>query len=111
MANKNTHWVVRNINGTSKNKCDCKSWITHWRLATHSKRVICAVLECNEKAKVGAHVMVVDGRTSAQWWIVPFCSKHNHYSNTDPMYLKMDVTLISANKQITCQRGEWWENL
>lgn len=40
-----------------------------------------------------------------------FLQKHNHNSNTDEMYLKVGVDLISANVQDTCQRGDWWETI
>ncbi len=108
--NKQSHWAVRNINGTSDNKCKCKSWLAHWKLGTNKKGFIpCSVYGCSRRAEVGAHVLVTDGRSNWQWWIAPFCKKHNHKSNTDEMYLKIGVELISANVQNTCQRGDWWE--
>jgi len=56
-------------------------------------------------------VQITDGRSSWQWWIAPFCKKHNHKSNADEMFLKADVELISANVRSTCERGNWWEAL
>ena len=111
MANKNSHWAVRNINGTSDNKCECKGWLTHWKLATGSVRTRCAVVGCGRPAEVGAHVQITDGRSGAHWWIVPFCKTHNHYRNVGEMYIKRSVMLVSANRKETCQRGEWWKEL
>jgi len=109
---KQTHWAVRNINGTSDNKCNCKSWITHWKLGTGKKGYIpCSVHGCGRTAEVGAHVLVTDGRSSWHWWIAPFCKGHNHKSNTEEMFIRSNVELISANVQNTCQRGDWWEDL
>ena len=109
--NRNTHYAVRNINGTTKNKCDCKSWLAHWRFASGSIRGVCAVVPCNNEAQVGAHVRIVDGRCYQSWWIVPFCKKHNHYRNTEEMFIDCRTVLISANVRVTCQRGDWFYEL
>jgi hypothetical protein len=74
MPNKKTHWAVRNINGTTGRRCECGSWITHWKLTTSSARAQCAVHNCGNDAEVGAHVMVTDGRTSAQCGLLPSAS-------------------------------------
>lgn len=110
MENYNSHWVVRNLRGTTKNKCACKSWIAHWRAATRSQRAKCCRLSCNETAAVGAHVQIVDGRASGQWFIVPFCKSCNHYRNYDLMYIKRDVVMISANLALTCGSANWLED-
>ena len=105
--NRNTHWCVRNINGTSSNKCMCKSWLAHWRNYTDSERVYCAVVPCNNPAQVGAHVQVDDWRSDFSWWIVPFCKKHNVHHNTREMYVDWRVTLVSADVASTCKREDW----
>jgi hypothetical protein len=103
----NSHYAVRNINGSSKNKCNCRSWIAHWRYASQSDRGTCAVVPCSNPAQVGAHVRIVDESNEQSWWIVPFCRTHNHFSKTEPMYIDCRTVLISANVRVTCHRGNW----
>ncbi len=105
--NRNSHWCVRNINGTTKNKCECKSWLAHWRNYTDSSRIYCAAVPCGNEAEVGAHVQIDDWRTDFSWWIVPLCKKHNHHTNTREMYIDWRATLVSADAQATCRRGDW----
>ncbi len=104
---RNSHWCVRNINGTSKNKCKCKSWLSHWRNYTDSERIYCSVVPCNNPAEVGAHVQIDDWRSDFSWWIVPFCKQHNHHKNTREMYVDQRTTLVTANAAASCQRGDW----
>lgn len=106
--NRNTHYAVRNINGTSANKCWCGNWLKHWRMATLSRRLYCSVLGCWNLAEVGAHVTIDDMRYYQTWYIVPMCKAHNHYRNYDPMFLKLEIELIPANVAATCQRTDWW---
>jgi hypothetical protein len=105
--NRNSHWCVLNLRGTSMNKCECASWLAHWRNYTDSQRVICAAVPCNRPAAVGAHVLIDDWRSDFSWWIVPLCSMHNHHTNTREMYIDFRTTLVSANAAETCQRGDW----
>lgn len=100
--NKNTHWQVRNLNGTSGLKCQCGSWLAHWYNYTRSRRTTCAVVSCSRQAEVGAHVCSTDRRTDVKWWIAPFCKGHNHYSFTDAVFLKSEIELVSANKAYSC---------
>ncbi|KHD05919.1 hypothetical protein PN36_19965 [Candidatus Thiomargarita nelsonii] len=110
MPNKNTHYKVKNLHGTSKDryskkKCECDNWLAHWRNNTKSQRTTCAVLECARKATVGAHVICVDGRMSNEWYIVPFCKYHNHYEKKDEYFLDSRVHLIPVYKLDGCKRG------
>jgi hypothetical protein len=105
--NRNSHWCVRNINGTTKNKCECKSWLAHWRNYTDSKRIYCAAVPCSNQAEVGAHVQIDDWRSDFSWWIVPLCKKHNHHTNTREMFIDWRSILVSADSQATCRRGDW----
>jgi hypothetical protein len=88
--NKNTHYVVKNLRGTTKLKCSCGSWLDHWRNGARSQRATCAAIvngrPCGRTAEVGAHVVSVDRRTDCRWWIAPFCKKHNHYRMTERVF-------------------------
>lgn len=101
--NQNTHYIVKNLHGTSGLRCGCGSWLEHWKQGANSNRAVCAVVGCSQTAVVGAHVISTDRRTDHQWWIAPFCSVHNHYTNESEMFLKSNVTLVSANRNYTCR--------
>ena len=102
--NMNTHEKVKNVKGSeqSRMQCKCGTWIQYWRNYTGSKRKRCAVLGCNGEAKVGAHVISVDGRTGNHRYIAPMCYSCNHHTNTDEMFLEAGIELIWANKKGTC---------
>lgn len=102
MPNHNTHYIVKNVNGTAGRKCNCGSWIKHWRDYSGSKRSKCSVLGCSNEAEVGAHVIHTDKRTSNKQWIVPLCRPCNHKYNDKNMPIDSRVDLISANVSITC---------
>lgn len=53
---------------------------------------------CSRSDLVGAHVLLVDGRCSNEWYIVPICksSECNHTSNTSPMFVESSVSLVSV---------------
>ncbi len=105
--NRNSHYCVRNINGTTKNQCDCANWLAHWRNYTESHRATCSAVPCNNPAQVGAHVQIDDWRSDFSWWIVPLCKMHNHHTNTREMYIEQRSTLVSACMASTCRRGDW----
>lgn len=98
--NRNTNYLVKNINGTSDNPppSGYSSWLDYWRNETGSSRCTCCVMGCSNSAEVGAHVQIKDGRVGNEWYIAPMCKYHNNYHNTEPMYLDSRVTLVSANR-------------
>lgn len=102
MPNKNTHFKVKNVNGTSGRKCSCRTWLEHWSNHTDLERVQCAVIPCGNEAEVGAHVIITDRRTSNEWWIVPMCKSHNHHTNDGEMFIDSRTHLVSANVQRSC---------
>ena len=107
VGGRNAHFCVRNLNGTSKNQCECRSWLRHWKNYTGSGRTLCAVVPCGREAEVGGHVQIDDWRSDFSWWIVPLCKQHNHYRNTREMYLDKRTELVSANVARTCSRDGW----
>lgn len=93
----NNNVLVRNVRGTSDRKCRCGSWLLHWDNETKSNRATCSVVPCGNDATLGAHVQILDNRTSGQHWIVPMCDGHNRLD--DDLWLDGRVTLVSANRQ------------
>jgi hypothetical protein len=101
--NRNTNFVVCNQNGTSRiARCSCGSWLNHHRVHGGGLRRFCARVGCSGLAEVGAHVRMLDRRSSRQWWIVPLCKGCNHFSNDEPMFIDRRTGLVSANKRYTC---------
>ncbi|HHG86728.1 MAG TPA: hypothetical protein ENJ82_18410 [Bacteroidetes bacterium] len=90
---------VKNINGTSLNKCSCGSWMQHWRNFSGQKATICRASGCSNDDLVGAHVQK-DVAYDAKWYIVPFCNSHN--KATGSVELVSGTNLVSANKSKTC---------
>ncbi|EGR5566937.1 hypothetical protein CES77_17880 [Vibrio cholerae] len=90
---------VRNINGTSDNKCECTSWLAHWEKFSGKKAGTCVEKTCTENAVVGAHVQK-DSSTDKSWYIIPLCQSHN--KKADEMELYGSPTLVSANVSQTC---------
>lgn len=89
---------IKNLVGTSDNKCKCGSWLNHWENYAKKPSLFCSVNGCNEMAEVGAHVQTV-GFSDQNWYIVPFCHKHNKTSETFDVG---NTTLVFANVSVTC---------
>lgn len=90
---------VKNINGTSQNRCNCGSWIQHWRNFSNQTATVCRALGCSRTDLVGAHVQK-DVSYDFNWYIVPFCNAHNSASGS--VELVNGTNLVSANKSKTC---------
>jgi len=91
---------IKNINGTSQNKCRCGSWLDHWKnYSKQSVPIICPAYGCNGKDIVGAHVQK-DSIYDNKWYIYPLCTSCNQKGGT------LDVSdlykLVSANVSETC---------
>lgn len=93
---------VKNINGTSQNKCSCGSWLKHWEKFSGLKANYCGEKSCMEiNDLVGAHVQKADSDDN-KWYIIPFCKTHN--ASTEELEIYSDYTLVSANKSKTCEK-------
>ena len=93
-----TGW--KNKNGTGDRTCKCGSWKQHWINASgKSWQAKCSVAGCNNSAVLGAHI--INSEVSGEY-IVPACDSCNKLKSA--FALKPGVTLVSANKQNTCER-------
>ena len=91
---------IKNINGTSDNKCNCENWVKHWE--KYSKRSIkyCSAYGCMEETNiVGAHVQKSD-QTDSMWYIIPLC--HTHNMSKEELRVSDGTVFISANVSKTC---------
>ena len=92
---------IKNINGTSANKCSCDSWLAHWKSFSRQTIIYCCEKGCTSKELVGAHVQKADGYDS-NWYILPLCNAHNQSANE--LEVSDIYNLVSANKAETCEK-------
>lgn len=104
MANHNTHFIVRNVAGTTGLRCSCGNWLAHWRKHSGSRRTTCAQLGCQNPVEVGAHVESTDGRRVPKVWIAPLCKTCNHLGNVMEMPLDSRTYLVPATELSGCGR-------
>ena len=89
----------KNKQGTSSRTCSCGSWEIHWMKTTEQPwPFICSVSDCFNPATVGAHMI---NKNVPGEYIIPACDSCNH--RTDEFNLSVGTTLVSANKQKTCE--------
>lgn len=91
--------TVKNINGTSKNKCKCGSWLSHWHKYSGRVATICKAEGCSNFSTAGAHVQKYNSLDKS-WYIIPFCHAHNR--STNPVKLNNGAFLVPANRALTC---------
>jgi 5-methylcytosine-specific restriction endonuclease McrA len=98
--NMNSHFKVKNVNGTSRSPYANSSsktglsWLEVWRNSSKSDRETCCRLGCTSEDLVGAHVIKVDGRSSNEWWLAPLCRGCNNFNNTEEMFIDSRVALV-----------------
>lgn len=94
---------IKNINGTSDNKCKCGTWIDHWKkynIQRQTLPIFCPTKGCLEKPTVGAHVQK-DSFLDNSWYIVPLCVSCN--KSASPLEIADYISLAPANKATTCK--------
>ena len=92
---------IKNISGTSQNKCTCGSWLKHWEKFSGQSTTYCPAKSCLKKDLVGAHVQKVDSSDN-KWYIYPLCTTHNQ--STGELEVSDSYKLVSANKKETCEK-------
>ncbi|GAB6126126.1 hypothetical protein JCM14124_18320 [Humidesulfovibrio idahonensis] len=88
---------VKNLNGTSTNKCKCDSWLDHWENGAGKKATLCAALDCSKFAELGGHV-IKSGSSDRDTYIIPLCPACNSRIDT----FDSGEPLVSANVSKTC---------
>jgi len=92
-----THFLVKNLNGTSDNKCTCcSSWVEHHLKHSKSTRNVCSALGCGKIFEAGAHVQIKDPEYSNKWYIALLCSTCNNPANNVEFFIKKSAYLVSA---------------
>ncbi|WNC17909.1 hypothetical protein [Brevibacillus brevis] len=89
----------KNKKGTGGRSCNCGSWKDHWiNNSGKSWPSTCSIANCNNRPTLGAHV--INSNVSGEK-IIPACDSCNKLNGE--FTLKGGITLVSANKQQTCQ--------
>lgn len=92
----------KNKVGTAGRSCKCGSWKQHWINGSGKEwPIFCCVAGCMGIAEVGAHIYNTSTEVHGEY-IVPACKRCN--ARTDEFSLDAGTTLISANKQKTCEQ-------
>jgi len=92
---------VKNINGTSDNKCVCGSWIKHWEKHSGRTALYCSEKSCLQSSElVGAHVQKTTSDMS--WYIIPLCQEHN--KSKIELEIADSTIFVSANRSQTCEK-------
>ncbi len=90
---------VKNLNGTSDNKCKCSSLIKHYEIFSGKKVKKCCC--CGKDAILGGHVQLVDSKNQ-HWFIIPLCYDCNKIKD-EIFEINLSVNdLVSANVNLTC---------
>lgn len=90
----------KNKKGTEDRSCRCGSWKQHWiNYSEKSWPEKCSVLGCDKSATLGAHV--INSEVSGEY-IIPACDSCNKLSSE--FNLKVETTLVSANRDKTCEK-------
>ena len=92
---------VKNINGTSDNRCSCGSWMKHWINFSNKSVIYCVEKSCINKNLVGAHVQKSNSYDH-NWYIIPLCIAHN--ASDREIEIIDSCTLVTANKKLTCEK-------
>lgn len=92
---------VKNINGTSQNKCSCGSWLKHWERFSGQLALLCIEKNCLNMDLVGAHVQKA-GAYDSKWYIIPLCNSHN--KSKEELEINDNYQMVSANKVETCEK-------
>lgn len=102
---------IKNINGTSDNKCKCGTWLSHWKkFSGQDAPTYCPVTNCMNKDLVGAHVQKADS-IDDHWFIVPLCNAHNQLDSKIELEISSKIKFVSANRQETCEKPNVWKTL
>jgi len=96
--------IVKNLLGTSDEKCNCESWKEHYEKFSGHNPTFCIVIGCMNKVEVGAHVKKLDilMKPTGKALIMPFCKSCN--AKSESLIVPDGVYEVSADKSETCNK-------
>tara|TARA_R110001592_G_scaffold36893_2_gene123623 strand:- start:14102 stop:14380 length:279 start_codon:yes stop_codon:yes gene_type:complete len=65
---------VRKTGETCNNTCNCKDWLTHWRLYARKPAVFCSESYC--KNMFGLKGALVEKKGYSDLFVIPLCAEH-----------------------------------
>lgn len=81
----------------------CGPWKDHWEYHSGKSATECCVLDCRNKAEVGAHVKAVECKPAGDLvYIAPMCKAHN--ASKDMMISKPRQIYIYASQE-ACKKA------
>ena len=92
--NNNNSVMVRNQGGTSQDRFKIDRLYQKYLAEGGTDSPTCQVKGCDDPASATAHVVMVDGRRSKEWFLTRTCASHNNSNNTDPYPLRVNANLI-----------------
>jgi hypothetical protein len=96
--NNNNSVMVKNINGTSKDRYVIENLHKKFIDAGGTSRQYCQVKGCDDLGRATAHVLLCDGRRSNDWFTCWVCARHNNPHFTDPYPLRKNARLVSVRE-------------
>jgi hypothetical protein len=106
MYKVNESVTVTNANGTADRTCsNCGTWLAHWENYSTYSAHKCSILNCNNDAEVGAHVLRPYANNQdykKRPYIIPMCKTHNGKSSEEEMKTKEGIEFVWANVEKTC---------
>lgn len=99
--------IVKNQNGSIENKCQCESWLDHWKKYSGQRTNDCVVRGCGGKPEVGGHVQECGTRTGIVS-VIPLCLACNDKKGQE-ITIYDGVNLVPVNVADTCGRKQQQE--
>jgi hypothetical protein len=92
-------YTVKNLKYTSdKETPNGQPWKEYWEAESGDDASECHFCGNTDRDKiVGAHVKLT---YRGEWYIVPLCMKHNHYTNDDELTVKGPLVPVNPSYQI-----------
>lgn len=93
---------VINLQAASDSRCNCDTWLDHWKNFSEQNISTCVVINCDNNAEVGGHVKQIN-IIRDNWYIIPLCKKCNN-RRYDILDISESVIFVPANIAKTCGR-------
>ncbi len=97
-ANHNNSTIVKNVNGTSKQRYKINNLHNKYVASGGTNSATCQAKGCSNPATATAHVRLTDGRKSDNWQFTRFCAIHNSSHHKEEIALRKNAKLVSLSE-------------
>jgi hypothetical protein len=94
--NHNNSTIVRNVNGTSKDRFKIDDLSRKFVESGGTTSGRCQAKGCKNAATATAHVAKTDGRRDNNQHLTKLCAEHNHHTNNAEIPLRKNAKLVSV---------------